>query len=124
MYRNTFTPEMTKAMTAKFAAGRLAQPEEISNVIAFLASDAASYMNGATVPVVCVSSIHADVINYMADLCSSGLEAQRDDRNWMIQIALGVHATVFSPSCSIFGTRRSQPQSRLNVFLNLLHRHQ
>jgi NAD(P)-dependent dehydrogenase (short-subunit alcohol dehydrogenase family) len=52
MYSKTFTPEMTKAMTARIAAGRLAEPEEISNVITFLASDAASYMNGATVPVV------------------------------------------------------------------------
>jgi NAD(P)-dependent dehydrogenase (short-subunit alcohol dehydrogenase family) len=32
-------------------SGRFAQPREIGNVIAFLASDAASYMNGAVVPV-------------------------------------------------------------------------
>jgi len=31
--------------------GRFAQPREIANVIAFVASDAASYMTGAVIPV-------------------------------------------------------------------------
>jgi NAD(P)-dependent dehydrogenase (short-subunit alcohol dehydrogenase family) len=31
--------------------GRFAQPREIANVIAFVASDAASYMSGAVIPV-------------------------------------------------------------------------
>jgi NAD(P)-dependent dehydrogenase (short-subunit alcohol dehydrogenase family) len=32
-------------------SGRFAQPREIANVIAFVASDAASYMSGAVIPV-------------------------------------------------------------------------
>ena len=40
-----------RAPARRMLSGRFAQPREIGNVIAFLASDAASYMNGAVVPV-------------------------------------------------------------------------
>jgi 3-oxoacyl-[acyl-carrier protein] reductase len=38
-------------MRAKVPLGRLARPEEIANVYAFLASDEASYVNGAVLEV-------------------------------------------------------------------------
>jgi NAD(P)-dependent dehydrogenase (short-subunit alcohol dehydrogenase family) len=38
-------------ISKRILAGRFAQPREIGNVIAFLASDASSYMNGAVIPV-------------------------------------------------------------------------
>ncbi|MDX1374622.1 MAG: SDR family oxidoreductase, partial [Burkholderiales bacterium] len=38
-------------MAAKVPCGRLATPEEVANVFAFLASDEASYINGAVISV-------------------------------------------------------------------------
>jgi NAD(P)-dependent dehydrogenase (short-subunit alcohol dehydrogenase family) len=46
--RNLNDPEGTRP---RVLGGRFAQPREIANVIAFVASDAASYMSGAVIPV-------------------------------------------------------------------------
>lgn len=42
-------PERLDALARQIPLGRLAAPEEIGSVVAFLASDAASYVNGAVV---------------------------------------------------------------------------
>jgi 3-oxoacyl-[acyl-carrier protein] reductase len=45
------TPEMMRAFVAAIPLGRIGRPVECANVIAFLASDAASYLAGETIEV-------------------------------------------------------------------------
>ncbi len=47
----TIPDKVLQHMKAQVPLGRLAQPEEIANVYAFLASDEASYINGAVIEV-------------------------------------------------------------------------
>jgi acetoacetyl-CoA reductase len=44
-------PDMLKTIIAKIPIGRLAQPSEIAHAIAFLASDEAAYITGATLTI-------------------------------------------------------------------------
>jgi 3-oxoacyl-[acyl-carrier protein] reductase len=48
---STIPDKVMKAMVARVPLGRLARPEEIANTYAFLASDEASYINGAVIEV-------------------------------------------------------------------------
>jgi 3-oxoacyl-[acyl-carrier protein] reductase len=45
------TPEMLKQFAASVPLGRLGEPEEVGSVIAFLASDDASYINGEMIEI-------------------------------------------------------------------------
>ena len=45
------TEEIAEAMKASAPAGRFAQPQEVANAIAFLSSEAASFINGINLPV-------------------------------------------------------------------------
>ncbi|MGH8632422.1 MAG: 3-oxoacyl-ACP reductase FabG [Burkholderiales bacterium] len=47
----TIPDKVMKALVARVPLGRLARPEEIANTYAFLASDEASYINGAVIEV-------------------------------------------------------------------------
>jgi len=47
----TLPPEVTGPMVGKMPISRLAEPAEIANVIAFIASDEASFVTGATINV-------------------------------------------------------------------------
>ena len=48
---NQMPDKVLKSMAAKVPSGRLGTPEEVANVFAFLASDDASYINGAVISV-------------------------------------------------------------------------
>ncbi len=48
---STIPDKVLKALEEKVPLGRLAKPEEIANTFAFLASDEASYINGAVIEV-------------------------------------------------------------------------
>jgi len=48
---NQMPEEVLQGMAAKVPSGRLGSPEEVANVFAFLASDDASYINGAVISV-------------------------------------------------------------------------
>lgn len=48
---DTIPPAVMQKMVEKVPLGRLGRPEEIANVYAFLASDEASYINGAVIEV-------------------------------------------------------------------------
>lgn len=50
-FRALRTPEQTRALVATVPMGRVAEPAEIAECVLFLASDAASYMTGATLDV-------------------------------------------------------------------------
>jgi meso-butanediol dehydrogenase/(S,S)-butanediol dehydrogenase/diacetyl reductase len=51
MAKQQMTPELDRAVSRRVPMGRMFEPEEIANVITFLASDAASAVTGVVMPV-------------------------------------------------------------------------
>jgi meso-butanediol dehydrogenase / (S,S)-butanediol dehydrogenase / diacetyl reductase len=51
MQEAEYTPEMLHAVDARIPLGRHARPEEVAALFAFLASDEASYLTGAVIPI-------------------------------------------------------------------------